>query len=369
MLRALSLLGLGAGLMYLLDPDRGNSRRARIRDQAIGTADAAFDGLDVATRDLSHRAQGLVAGLQSRWSPVRVTDPVLVQRVRSRLGRWVSHPRAIDVEATEGRVILRGPILRREVEPLLAALRAVPGVRDVTSELTVHAHADHVPALQGGVPRMEVPELQQDQWTPAVRLLAGAGGSLLALYGLGRRGLWGSAVGLTGVGLLARATTNRDVRHVLGVTGGRRGIVVQKTITLEAPVEQVFAMWDHPEAFPRFMAHVREVRVQGTDRYHWVVTGPLGLPVEWDAVVTRREPNRLIAWKSIEGQAIENAGLVHFEPAGPGATRLHVRMTYNPPAGVLGHAVASFFGADPKHEMDVDFVQVKQLLAEGAWSR
>lgn len=369
MLRGLSLFGLGAGLMYLLDPDRGNSRRALIRDKAIGTTDSAIDGLDVATRDLTQRLQGVIAELETRLSRVEVPDEILIQRVRSKLGRWVSHPRAIIVESNEGRVILRGPILQREVEPLLVAIRKVPGVHEVINELEIHDTAENVPSLQGGQPRMEVPELQQEHWSPAVRLLVGTGGGLLALSGLGRRGVLGSLMGLTGLGLVARATTDMPVNRLVGIGGGRRGIVVQKTVTLDQPIDQVFDLWNHPENFPQFMSHVREVRPQGNDRFHWVVTGPLGLPVEWDAVITKREPNRLIAWKSVEGQMIENAGLIHFETVGDGATRIHIRMTYNPPAGVLGHAVASFFGADPKHEMDVDFVQVKQMLEQAAPTR
>lgn len=365
MLRGLSLLGLGAGLMYLLDPDRGTSRRALLRDKAIGMADSTADGLEVATRDLSHRAVGLVSDVRSRWNPVEVTDALLVERVRAKLGRWVSHPRAIDVTAENGMVTLSGPILRHEVEPMIAALRAVSGVHDVTNALEVHDAPGNVPSLQGGSRRLEVPELQQEEWTPAVRLMVGAGGGLLALYGLGRRGMLGSLLSFAGVGLMTRATTDLSVARLVGVAGGRRGIVIQKTVTLDAPVDRVFDLWDHPETFPQFMAHVREVRPQGNDRYHWEVAGPAGMPVHWDAVVTRREPNRLIAWKSVEGQMIENAGLVHFEPAPEGGTRVHIRMTYNPPAGVLGHAVASFLQADPKREMDIDFVQFKQLLASG----
>lgn len=365
MLRRLSLLGLGAGLMYLLDPDRGHSRRALIRDKAIATADSAADGFEVATRDLSHRAVGVVSGVRSRWSPLEVTDELLVERVRAKLGRWVSHPRAIAVEAKEGQVILRGAILQAEVGPLLAVVRTVPGVREVADELEVHTVADNVPSLQGGMPRAEVPELQQEHWTPAMRLMVATGGGLLALFGLGRRGRLGALLGLTGVGLMARAGTDRTLNRLVGLGGGRRGIVVQKTVTLNVPIEQVYDLWNRPETFPRFMAHVQEVVPLGADRYHWVVTGPAGLPVEWEAVVTRREPNRLIAWQSADDQMIANAGLIDFEPAGENATRLNIRMTYNPPAGILGHAVASFFGADPKHEMDVDFVQVQQLLAQG----
>ncbi len=366
MLRGLSLLGLGAGLMYMLDPDRGTSRRALFRDKAIGMADSAADGLEVATRDLNHRAIGVVSELRSRWNPIEVTDDLLAQRVRSKLGRWVSHPRAIQVQTENGKVILMGLILRHEVEPLIVAVSRVSGVHEVENALEVHDTADHVPSLQGGEPRMEVPELAQEAWTPAVRLLAGTGGGLLAVSGLARRGIVGTLLSIAGAGLLARAASNRPLDRLIGAAAGSRGIVVQKTVTLDVPIEQVFDLWDHPEHFPRFMDHILEVRPLGEGRYHWVVAGPAGVPVEWDAVVTQRDENRLIAWKSTEDQLIENAGLVHFERAGENATRLNIRLTYNPPAGILGHAVANFFRADPKHEMDIDFVRVKQLLESGA---
>jgi hypothetical protein len=63
--RALSMLagaGLGAGLMYVLDPQTGRRRRALARDQAVHLAHEARDAAAVVGRDLRHRAQGLASG-------------------------------------------------------------------------------------------------------------------------------------------------------------------------------------------------------------------------------------------------------------------------------------------------------------------
>jgi uncharacterized membrane protein len=87
--------------------------------------------------------------------------------------------------------------------------------------------------------------------------------------------------------------------------------------------------------------------------------------VEWDAVVTDWVPSQLIAWKSVEGSTVETAGRVRFEPTGDDRTEIDVQMSYNPPAGALGHAVATLFGADPKRAMDEDMVRLKSLLEEG----
>lgn len=40
-------------------------------------------------------------------------------------------------------------------------------------------------------------------------------------------------------------------------------------------------------------------------------------------------------------------------------------MSYNPPAGAIGHVVASLFGADPKSEMDADLARMKTLIETG----
>ena len=54
-------LGIGAGLMYLLDPDHGRRRRALLRDKTVSTAHKIDDSFGRTLRDLDHRARGLAA--------------------------------------------------------------------------------------------------------------------------------------------------------------------------------------------------------------------------------------------------------------------------------------------------------------------
>ena len=104
--------GLGAGLMYLLDPDRGRRRRAMVRDRISSRIGDSEAFLGKTARDSANRARGLLARTRTRVTPGgRVSDEVLAERVRSKLGRYVSHPGAIEVDAQRGRVVLRGPIL------------------------------------------------------------------------------------------------------------------------------------------------------------------------------------------------------------------------------------------------------------------
>lgn len=144
-------LGLGTGIMYLLDPDRGRRRRALLRDKCALAARKTGEVFEATACDLRNRTQGIVAELQSRFSSAPADDGVLVDRVRSKLGRIVSHPRAVQVTAQNGEVTLSGPILANEVDSLLSCARHVNGVNEVINNLEVHARSENHPALQGGL--------------------------------------------------------------------------------------------------------------------------------------------------------------------------------------------------------------------------
>jgi uncharacterized membrane protein len=352
--------------MYVLDPDKGRRRRALFRDQVVHAANILPDAIDATTRDLSNRTRGLVAEVRSIFDSEEVPDEVLVDRVRSKMGRVVSHPHAIEVTANQGRVTLRGPVLADEVDDLLSCVSSINGVGDIDHQLKVHAQAGNVPGLQGGRPRRGHRfGLMEENWSPTARLLVGAAGGGLAAYGIGRRDPLGIGFGVIGLGLLTRGVTNTEIKRLAGA-GGRRAVEIQRNINVAAPVEQVYRFWSDYVNFPRFMTNVREVRDTGDDRSHWTIEGPAGVPVEWDAVVTRRVPNETLAWKSMEGATFENAGFVRFEPNADGTTRVDVKLSYNPVAGERGHALAKLFGADPKWQMHEDLMRMKTLIETGS---
>jgi uncharacterized membrane protein len=221
-----------------------------------------------------------------------------------------------------------------------------------------------VPALQGGRPRTggALARLEQS-WAPTTRVVAGLAGAALIANGLRRRPRGRLAGNLVGVALVARALgTPGGARYTR--VAGRSAVTVRKTLHLHASVDQVFALWSDPEEFPRFMTHVLGVRRAGERRYEWTVTGPLGAAVRWDAEVTELEPQRLIAWRSVDGSGIQNTGRVTFA-AKDGGTEVQIQLTYVPPGGVLGHAIATLFGAGPKKQLDDDLLRFKSLLETG----
>ena len=169
-----------------------------------------------------------------------------------------------------------------------------------------------------------------------------------------------------GIGLLARAATNLETKRLLGVGARRRAVDVQKTVTVDAPVEAVYAFWTMYDNFPRFMSRVLEVRPNAREtQSHWRVEGPGGVPIEFDAEITQAIPSHVFGWKTVEGSIVGHAGLVHFEPTPDGRTRLHIRMSYNPPGGWLGHGIAKAFGVDPKSSLDADLARMKTYLETG----
>ena len=131
-------LAMGAGLMYLLDPQRGRRRRARIRDKVVHGAHEIEDAkgtIASRARHLRNRARGAVAETRAKLRTDEVDDPVLEGRVRSQLGRLVPDPSGIHVSAEHGRVTLRGTTRSSAVASLIEGIQNIPGVHDVINRM------------------------------------------------------------------------------------------------------------------------------------------------------------------------------------------------------------------------------------------
>lgn len=131
---------IGAGIMYLLDPDRGTRRRALIRDQmrhAGNEIGGIKEELDRTGRDLRNRARGAVAETKGSLRRQQVEDDVLEARVRSEVGHAVSNIGNLEVHADHGRVTIGGTVPPEEIDALVHAVEHVRGVREVNNRLQV----------------------------------------------------------------------------------------------------------------------------------------------------------------------------------------------------------------------------------------
>jgi hypothetical protein len=171
---------VGAGVMYLLDPDQGARRRDQLRDRGMQ--------------------------LRSRFRQEQADHETLPNRVRSAIGRVATYPGAIRVTLSQGLVTLAGDVLLDEVNDLIDRVERVRGVDQVRNELTLHRTAAGVPQL-GQAGSTQEPEADQGSWTPTTRLFLGATGGVLALHGARLSGLGGKTLTFLGSGLLSRAAS------------------------------------------------------------------------------------------------------------------------------------------------------------------
>jgi len=136
---------------------------------------------------------------------------------------------------------------------------------------------------------------------------------------------------------------------------------IQCNIVVDATPEVCYQKWHHFEQFPHFMNNVEEVNRIDDKSWHWVVNGPLGHRTEWDAVIDRDEPGRMISWHSGAKSELEISGLVNFLELGRGQTQITCEMAYDPPGGVIGEAVAHLF-ANPEKMVQEDLNNFKHLV-------
>jgi hypothetical protein len=203
-------------MMYFYDPDCGNRRRSLIRDQLIHACAVCERGADVLHRDASNRMHGIVAEVRSAMHREQPSDDVLVERVRARIGRVVSHPRAIEVHAQDGCVRLSGPVLAHEVQDLIDNVRWVRGVQRVENELDVHQEAGNFSALQGGVERHYQPlDIFQERWSPTTRATVGLVGAGLMTACALNRSLASMVLGTMGFGIALQAASRAASRGAM----------------------------------------------------------------------------------------------------------------------------------------------------------
>ena len=136
-----------------------------------------------------------------------------------------------------------------------------------------------------------------------------------------------------------------------------------KDIIVKANIDDVYAIWADFENFPRFMTYIKSITKTSDGMSHWVMEGPLGKDLEWDAETTRLEPKKRIAWNSRDGGDIKTSGQVTFNELAQGQTEITVMLQYVPPAGKLGEFVAHLF-SDPDKRLDEDLRNFKAYVEE-----
>jgi uncharacterized membrane protein len=222
------------------------------------------------------------------------------------------------------------------------------------------------------------------------RWLSLVAGGALAVYAIRRRTAARGMAALAGAELIYRGATGHcHLYQALGIThgdahafergtgliadrgsdtrrrlGGRRGIHVEESITINRPTAEVYRFWRNFENLPRFMRHLESVAMREEGISHWVAKGPAGTRVEWDARIINDVENKVIGWQSLDGSTVATAGSVNFDESERG-TVVRVHLQYNPPAGRLGSTVAWLLGEEPGRQIHDDLRRFKALVETG----
>ena len=141
------------------------------------------------------------------------------------------------------------------------------------------------------------------------------------------------------------------------------GSSVEQCVTINRLPRELYQFWRNFENLPRFMEHLTSVQCIDEKRSHWVVKAPMGKQMEWDAEIINDEAGQLIAWQSLPGADVVNAGTVRFEPAPDGRGALvRVLIKYDPPGGILGAATAKLSNENPERQVREDLDRFKHLM-------
>jgi uncharacterized membrane protein len=369
----------GALLMYMLDPDRGSARRAQSAAAVRNAGSLTTGALGNAWRGAGSRVSAAADDAVEAATPEGGIGSAL-----SRMGRAASE--------------LFDDTVSKAKDAADRASNTAGDLADRTQHSDAYASArsavgkavdfyDDTRKSAGRLGQRVAQEVHGDSdgaWGPTMRNTALVGGGLLALMGLMRRSPLGVVAGQAGAALLARGAANQPLRSLAsrGAAGlgsaktkavamgmaMQKTIDVEKTVHIEAAPDEVYEQFANYENFPRFMSHVVEVRDLGRRRSHWIVKGPGGSEFQWNSVLTEQSRPHRLAWRSEAGAEIPQTGSIQLERH-RGGTLVTVRMSYSPPAGAIGHALALLLGSDPKSQMDDDLARMKAFIERGAMPR
>ncbi len=199
-----------------------------------------------------------------------------------------------------------------------------------------------------------------DTWLPIL------GGGLLTGFGLSQRSLRGTVIAVAGGSALYYGITRRMNAAARRVPDGRHSIRVEKAVTINKPIDEVYDAWCDVTRLPQILSHLESVTALGDGKTHWVAKAPLGRTVEWDAETMVDQQNHVSAWRSIGDTEVPNVGAVHFHEA-PGGRGIEVlvRIEYNPPLGLIGATFAKLFGEAPSQQVEDDLRRFKEILETG----
>lgn len=200
-------------------------------------------------------------------------------------------------------------------------------------------------------------------------VFAGTVLSVIAMRNLKKS--YGKYLALAGLALVKRGVTGFcEVNNVLHRDTARKkasAIEVKSNFTINRPRLEVYDFWRNLENLPKFMKHIKDVKVVDERRSHWTAKLPGGVgSVSWDAMLEVDNPNSLISWSSLPGSTIDNAGEVKFSNSNQvGQTEVQAKISYRLPAGDAGSIAAKLFNPIVEKMIRDDLRSFKSFMETG----
>jgi uncharacterized membrane protein len=212
----------------------------------------------------------------------------------------------------------------------------------------------------------------------AERWASGVAGVLLAVHGLRRGTFGGLALSVLGGALAYRGFTGHCQAYEalnIDTTGKRRadesehvfhGVLVKHTMTVNRTPVEIYEFVKDPANHRQYMEDVESVRADADGTWRWAMKGPFGTTWQFRSRLINDEPGRLIAWKSLPGGDLENAGSIRLVQALDGrGTEVTIEVNYEPPAGSFGVAIARLIGHNPDTTVRENLRHLKQIMEAG----
>jgi uncharacterized membrane protein len=172
--------------------------------------------------------------------------------------------------------------------------------------------------------------------------------------------------GVTALDILASKQTSQERVSMRNGRTKDGAVRMTRTITIQRSARELYSFWRDFANLPKFMPHLKSVRVMDEKKSHWIAKGPAGKEVEWDAEITSENLNDHISWQSLPGSEIPNKGTVRFEelPGDRGCV-VRVAIVYDPPGGILASKLGKLFGRTPEQMTGSDLRRFKQIMETG----
>jgi uncharacterized membrane protein len=213
------------------------------------------------------------------------------------------------------------------------------------------------------------------------RIASGVLGGVLILGGLRRGGVRGLTRAVIGADLVYRGVSghcslyqllgvNTAMRHnrAIGVRAGH-GTRAIKSITVNRPAADLYRFLRQPENWPQMMPLLESVQQLDETHARFTIRAPLGRTFEWDVEIFNERENELLAWRSLPGSLVDEAGAIRLREEPGRGTVVTAEVKYDPPGGKLTDALADLFDEGIDGLLTQDLRRFKQLMEAGEIAR